>query len=156
MELDIDELSDEVLYKLFQFVQKYAPGESTIKEPKASRPKAHQETRAPAKAKKNKPMNKLEQEARINELQSKLKSYQNQGSGESPEPRESYSGLQRDLMTDDCQTNNPTMPNPATMTTRAGLRVRRSRRLDSCPTCSRLCVGYLAYMLQRCAECSYR
>jgi hypothetical protein len=33
-------------------------------------------------------MNKLEQEARINELQSKLKSYQNQGSGESPEPRE--------------------------------------------------------------------
>lgn len=89
LELDIDELSDEVLHKLYQFVQKYAPGESSSKpESKASRPKAHQESRAPAKPKKNKPMNKMQQEARISELQGKLKSYQNHGSDESPEPRE--------------------------------------------------------------------
>ncbi|KAI9824548.1 MAG: hypothetical protein M1832_001637 [Thelocarpon impressellum] len=88
LELDIDELSDEVLHKLYQFVQKYAPGGDHQEESKPARPKAAPESRAGASSrpKKNKPMSKTEQEARISELQGKLKSYQNAGSDESPEP----------------------------------------------------------------------
>ncbi|KAI9833386.1 MAG: hypothetical protein M1826_007484 [Phylliscum demangeonii] len=83
LELDIDELSDYTLYQLYHFVRKYAPGLSPPEEPvKPARPSAA--SGAP-KPKKNKPMSKLEQEARINELQGKLKSYQ-QGGAQGPSP----------------------------------------------------------------------
>ena len=92
LELDIDELSDEVLHKLYQFVQKYAPGGrgDHEEESKPARSKATAEGRSGSseKPKKNKPMGKSEQEARIRELQGKLKSYQNAGSDDSPEPSE--------------------------------------------------------------------
>ncbi|KAI9681349.1 MAG: hypothetical protein M1817_002632 [Caeruleum heppii] len=88
LELDIDELSDEVLYKLYQFVQKYAPGARQEDEPKPSRPKSTAAAGAAvgAKPRKNKPMSSFEQDAMINEIQGKLKKYQNGGSDDSPEP----------------------------------------------------------------------
>ena len=83
IELDIDELSNEVLYKLLGFVRKYAPRPNDL-------PPARQ---APAPApvqashpKKNKPMSKNEQEAKIREIRSRLSGFQNVGSDQSPEP----------------------------------------------------------------------
>lgn len=62
-----------------------------MKPEKASRPKATQEARAPSKPKKNKPMNKTEQEAQINELQNRIKNYQKAASHGSPESRKTLS-----------------------------------------------------------------
>ncbi|KAI9820703.1 MAG: hypothetical protein M1827_005072 [Pycnora praestabilis] len=86
IELDIDELSNEVLYQLLVFVREYAPagdGEPAS----APRPKAPAAPKSgAAKPKKNKPMSKYEQEARIHELQGKLKGFQGGASDDSPEP----------------------------------------------------------------------
>ena len=77
-----------MLHKLYQFVQRYAPGSGTNDEPaKAPRSQGGSQARGSgSKPKKNKPMSKTEQEARINELQGKLKSYQHPGAERSPEP----------------------------------------------------------------------
>ncbi|KAL9100408.1 MAG: hypothetical protein Q9187_009367 [Circinaria calcarea] len=82
IELDIDELSNEVLYKLLGFVRKYAP------RPNDSPPRhvAPPAPAAPSRPKKNKPMSKNEQEAKIQEIRGKLSGFQNPGSDESPEP----------------------------------------------------------------------
>lgn len=84
IELDIDELSNEVLYKLLGFVRKYAP------RPNDSPPRhvAPPAPAAPSRPKKNKPMSKNEQEAKIQEIRGKLSGFQNPGSDESPEPGE--------------------------------------------------------------------
>ncbi|MCJ1356754.1 MAG: hypothetical protein MMC33_006750 [Icmadophila ericetorum] len=82
IELDIDELSNEVLYKLLGFVRKYAP------RPNDSPPPARAAPSAPAansRPKKSKPMSKNEQEAKIQEIKGKLSGFQNPGS-ESSEP----------------------------------------------------------------------
>lgn len=76
IELDIDELSNEVLYKLLTFVRKHAPRPDD--EPAKPAPAAASSTAAPAR-KKNKPMSKHEQEARIAQVQNSLSAY-NQGS----------------------------------------------------------------------------
>ena len=82
IELDIDELSNDVLYKLLGFVRKYAP------RPEDSPPRhvAPSTLAAPSRPKKNKPMSKTEQEAKIEEIRGKLSGFQNPGSDESPEP----------------------------------------------------------------------
>ena len=74
LELDIDELSNEVLYQLLVFVRKHAPraDDSPV------RPVATGSTAAPAR-KKNKPMSKHEQEARIAQVQSGLSAFQKGG-----------------------------------------------------------------------------
>ena len=71
LELDIDELSNDVLYKLLVFVRKHAPraDDSPV------RPVASSSSAAPAR-KKNKPMSKHEQEARIAQVQSGLSAFQ--------------------------------------------------------------------------------
>ena len=71
LELDIDELSNDVLYKLLVFVRKHAPraDDSPV------RPAASSSSAAPAR-KKNKPMSKHEQEARIAQVQSGLSAFQ--------------------------------------------------------------------------------
>lgn len=76
LELDIDELSNDVLYKLLTFVRKHAPrpDDSPI------RAIATGSTAAPAR-KKNKPMSKHEQEARIARVQSGLSAFQKGGGG---------------------------------------------------------------------------
>lgn len=76
LELDIDELSNDVLYKLLTFVRKHAPrpDDSPI------RATATGSTAAPAR-KKNKPMSKHEQEARIARVQSGLSAFQKGGGG---------------------------------------------------------------------------
>lgn len=73
---------------MYQFVQKYAPKVAEPEDsPKPARTKQSSASRAgTGKPKKNKPMSKMEQEARINEIQGRLKSYHNAGSDESPEP----------------------------------------------------------------------
>ena len=61
--MDIDELNDEVLYKLLSFVKKQAP------RPEDKVGSANNTTApAAARPKKNKPMNKAEQEAQIEML----------------------------------------------------------------------------------------
>ncbi|KAJ5476268.1 Bromodomain [Penicillium sp. IBT 31633x] len=80
IELDIDELPNEVLLKLLNFVKKHAPNymedEDDDDVPTSSV--------APPKPKKNKPMSKFEQEAQINMLQSNLSRFQ--GGAHSPDP----------------------------------------------------------------------
>ena len=76
IELDIDELSNEVLYKLLIFVRKHAPRPDD--EPVPRQQATPSSTAAPAR-KKNKPMSKHEQEARIAQVQNSLSAY-NQGS----------------------------------------------------------------------------
>lgn len=64
LELDIDELSNDVLYKLLQFVKKYAP---RADDEAVQRRQSYAPTQ-PAKPKKNKPMGAKEQENRIEQL----------------------------------------------------------------------------------------
>ena len=75
LELDIDELSNEVLYKLLQFVRKHAP------RPEDSPMIAATAASAAPGRKKNKPMSKSEQEARIAQVQSGLSAFQKGGAG---------------------------------------------------------------------------
>ena len=77
LELDIDELSNEVLYKLLQFVRKHAPRPDDT--PLATTATAG--NTAPAGRKKNKPMSKSEQEARIAQVQSGLSAFQKGNAG---------------------------------------------------------------------------
>ncbi len=80
LELDIDELSNDVLHKLLQFVRKHAPRpDDSPRRPVPSAPSA-----APAR-KKNKPMSKHEQEAQIKDMQKKLQAFKDPGSDEAPE-----------------------------------------------------------------------
>ncbi len=83
IELDIDELSNDVLHKLLGFVRKYAP-RADDSPPRQTAPAAP--SAAAHRPKKNKPMSKNEQEARISEIRGRLSGFQNHGSDESPEP----------------------------------------------------------------------
>ena len=74
LELDIDELSDEVLHKLLVFVRKHAPHADDA----PARPAPTTSSAAPTR-KKNKPMSKTEQEARIAQVQSGLSAFQKGG-----------------------------------------------------------------------------
>ena len=74
LELDIDELSDEVLHKLLVFVRKHAPHADDA----PARPPPTASSAAPTR-KKNKPMSKTEQEARIAQVQSGLSAFQKGG-----------------------------------------------------------------------------
>ena len=76
LELDIDELSNEVLYKLLQFVRKHAPraDDSPLQAP------VNTSASAPTR-KKNKPMSKHEQEARIAQVQNNLSTFQKGAGG---------------------------------------------------------------------------
>lgn len=76
LELDIDELSNDVLYQLLQFVRKHAP---KAEDPARSAPApAPAGTTAPRK--KNKPMSKVEQENRIQQVRGSLSAFDNPGS----------------------------------------------------------------------------
>ncbi|MCJ1392450.1 hypothetical protein MMC18_005317 [Xylographa bjoerkii] len=101
IELDIDELSNDVLYQvcniefeqydssdddifqLLHFVRKHAPHPEDSPEPRQI---AAPVAAAPSRPKKNKPMSKVEQEAKIDEIRSKLSGFRNAPSDESPEP----------------------------------------------------------------------
>ena len=74
LELDIDELADEVLHKLLVFVRKHAPHSDDT----PARPAPTASSAAPTR-KKNKPMSKTEQEARIAQVQSGLSAFQKGG-----------------------------------------------------------------------------
>ena len=91
LELDIDELSNDVLHKLLVFVRRHAPRPDDLP---ARRP-APPPPSAPPPRKKNKPMSKYEQEAQIKTMQQKLQAFNNNnnnnnnnnpGSDDAPEP----------------------------------------------------------------------
>ncbi|CAG8383873.1 unnamed protein product [Penicillium salamii] len=79
IELDIDELPNDVLLLLLNFVKKNVPHLTDDEED------APASSVAPPKPKKNKPMSKFEQEAQINMLQSNLSRFQG-GGALSPDP----------------------------------------------------------------------
>lgn len=81
LELDIDELSDEVLHKLLVFVRKHAPHSDDG----PTRPAPAASSAAPTR-KKNKPMSKTEQEARIAQVQSGLSAFQKGGAPSYDDP----------------------------------------------------------------------
>lgn len=83
IELDIDELPNNVLVKLLNFVKKYGEQPQTEPEP-PQQPVYAAPTSAPSKPKKNKPMSKQEQEQQIRELKGKLGAYD--GGKTSPNP----------------------------------------------------------------------
>ncbi|KGO78466.1 Bromodomain [Penicillium italicum] len=80
IELDIDELPNDVLLKLLNFVKKHVPN-LMDDEDEDDVPTSNV---APPKPKKNKPMSKFEQEAQINMLQNNLSRFQ--GGAHSPDP----------------------------------------------------------------------
>ncbi|EAS36106.3 transcription regulator BDF1 [Coccidioides immitis RS] len=80
VELDIDELPNNVLVLLLNFVKKHAPQSFEFDEP-APEPLP---TAVPAKPKKNKPMNAHEQEAQIGRLAGTLSKFQ--GGAQSSDP----------------------------------------------------------------------
>ncbi|MCJ1472094.1 hypothetical protein MMC13_000741 [Lambiella insularis] len=81
--LDIDDKSDHGYYQLLTFVRKHAPQPEDSPEP---RQVATPAAAAPTRPKKNKPMSKTEQEAKIEEIRSKLSGFDNAASDDSPEP----------------------------------------------------------------------
>ncbi len=82
IELDIDELSNDVLHKLLQFVRRHAPRPDDVP---TQRPVTSAPSAAPTR-KKNKPMSKHEQEAQIKDMQKKLQAFNNPGSDGATEP----------------------------------------------------------------------
>ncbi|KAI5791742.1 hypothetical protein DFH27DRAFT_592142 [Peziza echinospora] len=84
IELDIDELSPEILYKLHQYVSKHAPPVPVnvdygyVPPPPPPPPSAPKAKAAP-RPKKNKPMSATEQEAKIKDLNAKLAAFENPG-----------------------------------------------------------------------------
>ena len=81
LELDIDELSNEVLHKLLVFVRKHAPRPDDS----PTRRAAPAAPSAAGPRKKNKPMSKTEQEARIEQVKGNLSAFQNPGSEDAPD-----------------------------------------------------------------------
>ncbi|KAL1958147.1 hypothetical protein VTO42DRAFT_5002 [Malbranchea cinnamomea] len=82
IELDMDELPNEVLHLLLDFVKRHAPGPLEFEDEPAPEPLP---AMAPTKPKKNKPMSKHEQESKINALQKTLESFSG-GGGHSSDP----------------------------------------------------------------------
>ena len=132
LELDIDELSNEVLHKLLQFVRKHAPRPDDVP---AYRPAPPTSTAAPTR-KKNKPMSKHEQEAQIKDMQRKLQAFQKPGSDEAAEPCESrpfpIANWRNHVLLHFCQTTNRSNHTKLAETRRT---VKRARRSDL-RTCS--------------------
>lgn len=102
LELDIDTVSDEALGKLYEIAIKANPnaraekerqyGAHTAAAPQVADPPASNKSRGPSsKSKKNKPMSKVEQERRIQQLNELRAQAARQGSG-SQEPIESIEG----------------------------------------------------------------
>lgn len=110
LELDIEAISEEALVKLYDIAIKANPNARAEKERElgitASAPaQPEQKARNPTKSKKNKPMSKSEQEARIQQLNLLRAQAGRQASG-SQEPMESIEGNGQDLSTQPEQEND--------------------------------------------------
>ena len=85
IELDIDELSNDVLYRLYKYVSKHtgSGGKPLTIQPPAPSSSKSKPSSAPtsSKPKKNKPMSAVEQEKKIKELQDRLEGYEQNTSG---------------------------------------------------------------------------
>lgn len=94
MELDIDALSVDALRKLYELINKTNPQvragiERRPEFSRASEPETKSKSTAPSKPKKNKPMNKHEQERKIEQLRELKAQLQRGGSGsQEPLPNE--------------------------------------------------------------------
>ncbi|KAK3989634.1 Bromodomain-containing factor 1 [Cladorrhinum sp. PSN332] len=98
LELDIEVLSDDVLAKIYDIVCKAYPEAKVVRQEKekayaqaAADPPANRNKSSATKSKKNKPMSKLEQERRIQQLNELRAQATRQASG-SQEPMESIEG----------------------------------------------------------------
>lgn len=83
MEFDIDIIPDDALHEMLKIIRKHLPPLSHADGDPAPAPVARQPSMG--KPKKNKPMTKHEQEARINRLKGQLEQFQNAGDGQSPD-----------------------------------------------------------------------
>ncbi|OJD13680.1 hypothetical protein AJ78_05879 [Emergomyces pasteurianus Ep9510] len=106
IELDIDELPNEVLIVLLKFVKKHAPAAMDIDEPEPEPTPIV----APPKPKKNKPMSKYEQEARINSIEGTISRFQGgggagggRGGAHSPQPIQSVEAAESSEDEDDSE-----------------------------------------------------
>ncbi|PGH36829.1 bromodomain-containing factor 1 [[Emmonsia] crescens] len=103
IELDIDELPNDVLLVLLKFVKKHAPAAMDIDEPEPEPAPIV----APPKPKKNKPMSKYEQEARINSIEGTISRFQGGGGGgrggHSPQPIQSVEAAESSEDEDDSE-----------------------------------------------------
>jgi len=84
MEFEIDEIPDDGLHELLKLVRKATQTEEEVVADTDYRPVKTVVPANSGKSRKNKPMSKHEQEARINELKGKLNDFKNRGSGSSP------------------------------------------------------------------------
>lgn len=78
IELDIDELPNDVLWRLLQFVRQ-GTSQATDGADEDQRRRAAAASAGPTKPKKNKPMGKHEQEAQISSIQAKLANFNSTG-----------------------------------------------------------------------------
>jgi hypothetical protein len=85
LELDIDVVSTEILWQIYDLIMKYAPDVDATVRAQFAEKEAPRALAKPAPKKKNKPMNAGEQEAKIEALNKKLGQFDRQGSG-SQEP----------------------------------------------------------------------
>ncbi|KAH8881195.1 hypothetical protein GQ53DRAFT_516532 [Thozetella sp. PMI_491] len=106
LELDIESLSDEALNKLYDIITKAFPNMRVEKEKPVAdlpvpleQPQVGSKTKSATKPKKNKPMSKLEQERRIQQLNELRAQATRQGSG-SQEPMDSIEGNGASLLSD--------------------------------------------------------
>lgn len=94
MELDIESLTQEALAKLYDLIHKAHPGIRAALEKRPeyssqatpSEPEPKIRSTGPPKPKKNKPMNKVEQEQKIEQLRSLKAQLARQGSGSQEPP----------------------------------------------------------------------
>ena len=89
LELDIDEIPDDVVYKLYEFVKSSLPKKERQPSPEYEDDDEDEYAQKPSAGnrKKNKPMKANEQEERIKQLQARLHGYNGSGSDQSPHGR---------------------------------------------------------------------
>ncbi|KAF2639416.1 Bromodomain-containing protein [Massarina eburnea CBS 473.64] len=85
MELDMDEINDDTLRDLLKFIKSVRGPKAAVADDDYDPPRPTY-NKAPAKAKKNKPMGKTEQEDSLRRIQEKMQSFNGQASGSSQSP----------------------------------------------------------------------
>ena len=90
LELDIEEIPDDVVFTLYEFVSKLHPQEADVDDDDYEEPAMTAKPTAAAGRKKNKPMSAREQESKIAAVQRKLQQFNGSGSEEANEG--SYDG----------------------------------------------------------------
>lgn len=87
MELDIETISVPLLWRIYNLVIKHSPSQLKVVRERMTQRSSPEELARPAPKKKNKPMTKYEQEAKIERLKNQMAGFQaGVGSGSEQEP----------------------------------------------------------------------